>query len=120
MCTVACVLPMSYSKRTNTAWPLQVQFRSTRQGRPQASQSYGRGSLHKSLHQQDILDHETGQTGTIPIVGDSSQSSVRSNTPRHISPAVEDYDGPQSNPKHCSSAPYLYLLVKKKQNQASA
>ena len=51
-----------------------------------------RGSLHKTLHQQDILDHETGQTG-IPIVGDSSHSSAHHS--RHISPATEDYDGSQ-------------------------
>ena len=54
------------------------------------------GPLHKALHQQDILDHETGQTG-IPIVGDYSHSSAHHS--RHISPAVEDYDGTQHTTK---------------------
>lgn len=50
------------------------------------------------MHQQDILDHETGQTG-IPIIGDSSQSSAGSSgISRNISPAVESYRGAHTGP----------------------
>ena len=71
-----------------------VQVRPARQVR--VGDDHGRGSPHKTLRQQDILDHETGQTG-IPIVGDSSHSSAHHSS--HISPATEDYDGAQHTMK---------------------
>ena len=69
-----------------------MQSQPVRQGR--VEDCHEQGPLHKALHQQNILDHETGQTG-IPIVGDSSHSSVHQF--RRISPAVEDCDGSQQH-----------------------
>ena len=70
-----------------------MQSQPVRQGRVE-NHHHEQGPLHKALHQQNILDHETGQTG-IPIVGNSSHSSVHQF--RRISPAVEDCDGSQQH-----------------------
>lgn len=72
-------------------WSPQVQLQGSRQGRATNGVDYtGRGALHQFLHQQDILDHETGQTGIpIEIVGDSSHSSAPHS--RHNSSSTEDY-----------------------------
>ena len=56
------------------------------------------------MHQQDILDHETGQTG-IHIIGESSQSSTGTSISSNTTPVVEEYDEPypHSAPVHCGS-----------------
>ena len=87
---VQCNCTTTFVPYNHIILTFQVHFRSTRQGRPQSHRDSTRGSLHKSLHQQDLLDHETGQTG-IPIIGDYSQSSVGSNVSRNILPIVENH-----------------------------